>query len=101
MKKYKRSSPQVCVWGLEDVPILFWSGKAIANKFRTTVDPEVLSTGFLGFGGEMIVLTNAYKCDPLLDNIYENEKVLANAPNPLFLRCNFITLNHSGSGVCC
>ena len=89
------------MWGLEDVPLLFWSGKGIANKFRTTVDPEVLSTGFLGFGGEMIVLTIAYQSNPLLDNIYENEKVLANAPNPLFLRCNFITLNHSGSGVCC
>ena len=89
------------MWGLEDVPLLFWSGKGIANKFRTTVDPEVLSTGFLGFGGEMIVLTIAYQSNPLLDNIYENEKVLANAPNPLFLRCHFITLNHSGSGVCC
>ena len=89
------------MWGLEDVPILFWSGKAIANKFRTTADLEVLSSGFLGFGGEMIVLTIAYQSNPLLDNIYENEKVLANAPNPLYPRCNFITLNHSGSGVYC
>ena len=32
---------QVCVWGLEDLPILFSSGKAIANKFRTVNNPEV------------------------------------------------------------
>ena len=89
------------MWGLEDVPLLFWSGKGIANKFRTAADTEVQSSGFLGFGGEIIVLTIAYQSNPLLDNIYENEKVLANAPNPLYLRCNFITLNHSGSRMYC
>jgi len=31
---------EVCVWGLEDVPLLFWSGKGIANKFRTAADTE-------------------------------------------------------------
>ena len=34
---------QVCVWGLGDLPLLFSTGKAIANKFRTTSNPEVLS----------------------------------------------------------
>ena len=33
---------QVCVWGLEDLSLLFSKGKAIANKFRTTTHPEVL-----------------------------------------------------------
>ena len=89
------------MWGLEDVPLLFWSGKGIANKFRTTVDPEVLSTGFLGFGGEMMVLPIGYQSNPLLDDVYENEKVLADAPNSLYLRCNFIILNHLGSRVYC
>jgi len=31
---------EVCVWGLEDLPLLFSSGKTIANKFRTTSNPE-------------------------------------------------------------
>ena len=32
---------KVCVWGLEDLSLLFSSKKAIANKFRTASHPEV------------------------------------------------------------